>query len=468
MKMIALLKKQKENNQYSGRGVKNMKNILILMMALALVGVGLTAASADPISNYSQTIVTVTNFNPFGIAIGSTSTTTTTTTTYDSTTPTETYTSIDVSVATSTWHGGGLKVDTVYSTNTGTGSDGSTSTSTITDTYVYDNSGNLLSVSGTGTVTSYDEATGQTSTGTIIRTFIVKDGQALMTSSVTTGTITDKDGKEIGTFTNTTTIAEEDYEYLGGNWVPMKVTNVSYSNTAQSTSTVTRITTYTRDSAGTITGLSQTATGTLTTHNGGGTQNYTLEYSAVAAFDAYNGWYISQETMTWNTVSPPVPPAPQHQVREPREHNNNDPVIYGEIIGTVIIDGVTYLQVAAEYVDILDGQGLQEANGEIFLVACTDAELALLEGMVGQQVMLMGDIAGALAGAAIFDINPNYGGGIKTDVPQGTPSAQALENLYQGESWYQQNLSVMADIWHGVQVDWAAGIQQLINLAAAH
>lgn len=447
---------------HTRKEVNKMKRALTLIMALAFVGMGISLASAEGvITNLEQVIHVHTEFNAFGVATRQVTTTTTTTTTSDGKGGTST--TVEVSTAVATWHGGSLKTDTVHVNSRTDNSDGTWSESDYTDTYVYSPEGVLQSVSGSGTYTAVDDK-GHKYSGTITRTFIVRDGQALLTSSVTTGDILDKDGKHIGTFTNTTTINPDDYQYLGGSWVPMKVTSTSTTNwDSGSYQTITRVTTYTRNDQGVITGMSQTATGEyveVTGQNGPGEvarRTYTLQnYSCEIKFDSQVGWYVASEDYDWVL---------QSEQRNPGG-GGGDPVVYGTVIGTVTINGVTYIQVAAEYVDILDGQGLQEADGEIFLIECDGEELATLEALVGQEVMLMGDIVGgAMAGAvAVFDINPNYGGGMITDVPQDAADAAALENLYQGEAWYQENLSVMAQVWGGIQVDWQTGVQRLADM----
>ena len=323
-----------------------MRRICALTIAAAMILMPVSAMAADPITNYDQTIHVQTWFNAYGIAVRSTTTTTTTTTTTrtdEETGEVSTSTTITTTTVHSSWHGGSLKADTAHTNSRTDSSDGSWSESSYTDTYSYDANGKLHGCSGGGTTTSYDGETGHTTSGTITRDFIIRDGQALPTSTTTSGYIYDKDGGRIGTFTNSTTIAEGDYAYLGGSWVPMK--EVSTSTTtwdAGGYETITRVTTYTRNDQGVIIGMSRTAsgyrvvvtgecgvdaegnvvagiedpeTGEIVYYYEDGTvyegdvtelegEQATLRfemqnYTATASFDSQMGWYISSEDFWW-------------------------------------------------------------------------------------------------------------------------------------------------------------------------
>ena len=105
-------------------------------------------------------------------------------------------------------------------------------------------------------------------------------------------------------FAKSTTTETTAYEYslVGGAWQLMKETSISATTqTDGGMENTTTTKTYTRDANGVCTGISQTRTGTSSTvGTSGGIYNYTLQdYSATPAFDAQQGWYISQESYNW-------------------------------------------------------------------------------------------------------------------------------------------------------------------------
>jgi len=443
-----------KNKKFKRKEVKKMKRIFALAAAVILaiaVPNAMATTGTGTVSKYDQVIHVYTEYNAYGVAISSTNTTTTTVETTDK--DGNVTTQVSTTVTKSTYKNGNLSPDTSHIISTTTDGDGNViSKNDITDTYTYDNSGNLIGASGSGTMSSYDPDTGQTRTGSISRSFIIKDGQALLTNSTTSnGKIFDKNGSEIGSFTNSMTIADADYVYLGGRWVPTKEVSVSSSNMNDGGSeTVTRITTYTRDNHGVITNMSQTASGTrveVTGNNNGGTSTvtYTLaNYQVEVAFDQQMGWYIASESYDWQTVPPP-----------------SDPMIYGTVT-TVDIDGVTYVAIAADQIDILDGQGLQAADGEIWILSGEPAEELL--NYVGEKVIVAGDIASSTGDYFTLDIRKDYGGGIVTD------NVDQVLASYQQSSWYQTNLAAMCETWaqveanYGAHSDWRQGVQFLMLL----
>jgi len=290
-----------------GKEVKNMRSICALAIAAALIFASSYALAADPITDFTQTIHVSTRYNAFGMAIGQTTVTTTVTTTTGEDGSTSTTTSTTTVEA--SWHAGSLKTDTAHTVSDTTSSDGSYSHSEFTDTYTYDSNGVLTGCSGTGTFSSYDGESGQTTSGTITRTFEIRDGQALLTSQVTSGTIYDKNGVAIGTTNTTTTYT---YEYLGGQWVVAQEVSTTTTemfganDTPRYTETITRTLTYDRNEFGQVTGISQTATGTRVIHDAIGPDGQPSEmtfhlenYVATASFHPALGWYISGEEYDW-------------------------------------------------------------------------------------------------------------------------------------------------------------------------
>lgn len=461
--MIFVNNRERKQKILSGKEVKKMKRMCVLTIAaLMLIGTVCPNAIAldGTITGYESTQHVHIEYDPFGNAVYSKTVTTTKITKKDADGNVSTDT--EVTTVEATFKNGSLKTDYVHSKSTRVDSKGKVlSENEYTDTYKYVN-GYLDSVSGSGTSKSYSydkdgNFTGSSS-GTIKRTFIVKNGQALLTSSVTEGTTYDKDGKRTGTFKNTTTIAEADYKYLGGSWVPMKQVTVSRSDSDNgSWEETTRTTTYERNAQGVIIGISQTLTGTRVTVTGatgaGEVSQITEEirnYVATPTRDSVFGWYISSEDYDWKVTS---------EIRNPSGHS--DPALYGTVT-TVEIDGVTYIGIRAELIDLLDGNGLQDAEGEVWILTGELAEE--LKDLIGQKVMVMGDIAESQDGNYVLNIREDYGGGIVTENVEQTLAT------YQQASWYQNNLAVMSKVWaevetkYGSHSTWRQGVGFLMLL----
>jgi len=397
------------------KGVFQMKKLGAIFFAAALLLTGLTcstgyAEEADPISSsvhsemLQSTIVVNTSFNAFGIALSSTSTSTQTVQSTDGDGNVTTTTT--TTVTTSSYKNGGMSADQSHTTSVTVNGDGKeTSRSEYTDTYSYDSKGYLIGVSGSGTTSSTDYAknpeTGEvevtgTRSGTITRTFEIRDGQACILSNSTKGDMFDKDGEDIGDFSSSTSF--EAYAYLGGSWVHMQETSVSSTETDQYQETVTRVKSYTRDDSGLVTGISQTATGTRTVVTGvndktgeKSTQSYTMTgYDAADSFDSQQGWYISNETYTWTLNA---------QVDDP----TTDPTAYDPwTLGTLqMIDGHLALVVDPDKVkgnsfyemdpSTLTGETQTDENGNmIFMLAVQDEDTKEeLMSLVGKQINLM-------------------------------------------------------------------------------
>jgi len=464
--MNLLLNNQERNKKFTRKEVKKMKRICVLTMGIFfLLGMTIAGATNPHTVLVESTTHVQTMYNAFGIAISATSTSTTITETTDANG--KVTTSTTVTTVESTYKNGSIKPDSAHAVScTRDGSGNVVSQSDSTDTYSYDLDGKLISVSGGGTYNGYDPDTGHTTSGTITRSFMVKDGQALLISSVTSGTMKDKSGNPLGTFTNSTTISEADYQYLGGEWVPMKeVSTSSNSMNNGSSETVTRITTYTRDANGVINGMGQSASGTrivVTGQNGPGqvaSQTFELRnYVATPCFHPQLGWYIASEDYDWVLTT---------QVTNPPTgggggDDSPEPELYGEIV-KVNINGVDYIGIKAELIDILDGSGLKNAEGEVWILS---GELAdKLKDSIGKKVMVMGDVDKQIDSQHyVLKINPEYGGGMVTENVE-----QALTN-YQQSSWYQSNVAMMANVWADVQAkygshsDWRQGVEFLMRL----
>jgi hypothetical protein len=225
-----------------------------------------------------------------GIAISAIEKTTTTTTLADGDgTSTTTTTSTD----TSAWKGGNLKIESSAKTSKSSKADGSSSTSTSTTTYEYNELGKLKGASGKTETTGTNKG-GGTYTSSSINSYIIKNGQALPSKSTTTGSVKGTTDEKNSNFSETTTY---EYQLIAGNWQLVKEISVSRSNgTNDSTETITRTKIYSRNTKGVCTGITQTATGSA----GIGRWGFTLQsYNAEFALDAKAGWYLKQESYSW-------------------------------------------------------------------------------------------------------------------------------------------------------------------------
>lgn len=112
------------------------------------------------------------------------------------------------------------------------------------------------------------------------------------------------------------------------------------------------------------------------------------------------------------------------------EPEKADPVIHGQLTGFREINGKKYLVIKAKGVDICDGNGMQEADGETWLVEVDDETAKDLEDKIGEDIYIAGDIQPDVNGHLTIKMNPNYGGGIVTED-------------YQQEDWYKANVDDM-------------------------
>lgn len=392
MKTKLLLNTQERNKKYIRKEVKKMKRIWILTTVVFFLAGGLNAfaATANPIISTSQnsTIHVEYIYNAYGVAISATEITTTTTRTVDDKGGwSETTT---VQTAYSTWKGGSLKIDSASGTSDTKASDGSNSHTNFWTSYTYNANGQLAGASG-GAHTTGDR--GKDANGEPIGTFvsdtvdhyIIRNGQALRSSSVTTGTNYGPDGTKTSTFTETTNYA---YQLIGGSWHLMGEVSTSTTNGIDgSTETITRTRTYSRDANGVCTGITQTATGTKTVVNeNGGKTTYTMSnYQATFAYDSKVGWYLQKESYDWLS-------------QEPDNREAHDPwtkgtltMVDGHLALVVDLDDVKGKEFYQMDPSTLTGKTKTDKNGNlIFMLGVDDdATQAKLEALIGKEVNLM-------------------------------------------------------------------------------
>ncbi|MCD6080797.1 MAG: hypothetical protein J7J54_05050 [Candidatus Omnitrophica bacterium] len=107
-----------------------------------------------------------------------------------------------------------------------------------------------------------------------------------------------------------------------------------------------------------------------------------------------------------------------------------DPVLHGKVQGVKEINGKMYLEIKAEGVDICDGNGMQKANGETWLVEVDPATAEQYKNKIGQEIYIAGDIQPDVNGKLTMKMNKNYGGGI-------------VSEDYYKQAWYRQNVDYM-------------------------
>lgn len=302
--------------------VKKMKRLCILSMAVLFLFGGLNVLAADPeppiVNTSSHSTIHVQYFyNTFGVATMSVSDTataiiTTRRETLEDGSIIETTTTTTTNQTTiSTWRGGSLKVDSTTGTTTVESSDGASSTTSFWTTYDYNENGQLRGASG-GSHTvgdrgldDNDEPIGTYEQWTS-NTYEIRNGQALLAGSTTTGKEWGPDGELIAETTETKSYS---YELRGGSWVLMSVSSV-YDSTGKGSKKgeythIETTTSYHRDANGLCTGISQSKSGEMRQGNGsGGFTTYKMKnYIATAAFDPKQGWYIEYDTWDWIDIS---------------------------------------------------------------------------------------------------------------------------------------------------------------------
>lgn len=275
-----------------------------------------TQSTVTGASNVIKDVIHVSNtYTAAGVQLGSTQTetkTTTTAATVKSGTAADVKTSsttTSVSTIFSAFMGGSIK--TIYqtsSTNT-TGTDGSYANTTGRVDYTYNPNGQLKSAIGSSDTSGGNgkDAKGE-DTGTYTShtddTYTIKNGEALLTTSVTTRTdkgVPGADGKDITTTSKDTVTYS--YAAIAGTWQMTQMVDVAHtSGTDTSSSDITKTTNYTRSTTtGLITSVTQTATGKQVAIDSlGGSMTRNMEsYNAVYKKDTTMGWYLQSETYDW-------------------------------------------------------------------------------------------------------------------------------------------------------------------------
>jgi membrane protein implicated in regulation of membrane protease activity len=139
-----------------------------------------------------------------------------------------------------------------------------------------------------------------------------------------------------------------------------------------------------------------------------------------------------------------------------------DPVLHGKVQGVKEINGKMYLEIKAEGVDICDGNGMQKANGETWLVEVDQATAEQYKNKIGEDIYIAGDIQPDVDGKLTMKMNKNYGGGI-------------VSADYYKQAWYKQNVDYMTrSYWdfieqrYGDSLSYKEKLQLLQQMLYAH
>jgi len=121
-----------------------------------------------------------------------------------------------------------------------------------------------------------------------------------------------------------------------------------------------------------------------------------------------------------------------------------DPVVIGAFSGLEQIDGRTYAKLSVDTIDILDGKGMQDMDGVMFVDVTDAPEIAasLASTEIGESVMFMGDISSDVSGSKSIKVNISYGGGFISGEKAVADAKEGLQDM----EFYKKNFSEMSDL----------------------
>lgn len=150
---------------------------------------------------------------------------------------------------------------------------------------------------------------------------------------------------------------------------------------------------------------------------------------------------------------------------------SHDPSIAGTLQNIVNIDGKYYAVVSADYIDIMDGLGAQDAGGELIYVEISAELAAQIQDKIGGSVMFMGDVAADTNGHLTITMNVSYGAGYRD---LGNMKPEQMKNVMdslKNEAWYGKVLDSMKSVWSDIKAQyggystWRQGFEFLRNYA---
>ncbi|OGS17652.1 MAG: hypothetical protein A2219_01015 [Elusimicrobia bacterium RIFOXYA2_FULL_50_26] len=121
-----------------------------------------------------------------------------------------------------------------------------------------------------------------------------------------------------------------------------------------------------------------------------------------------------------------------------------DPIVIGTFSGLEQIDGRTYAKLSVDTIDILDGKGMQDMDGVMFVDVTDAPEIAasLATTGIGESVMFMGDISSDVSGSKSIKVNVSYGGGFISGEKAVADAKEGLQDM----EFYKKNFSEMSDL----------------------
>lgn len=132
-------------------------------------------------------------------------------------------------------------------------------------------------------------------------------------------------------------------------------------------------------------------------------------------------------------------------------------------LGIDLTEATYYVVVDADQIDIYDGEGFQDAEGETFYVEIDASLVAEMQDNIGEKVLFAGDVAQDADGYLSITMNEAYGGGYAI----GEEAIDAYLDAREGSEWYQDLIDVMTSLWdditqeYGEHSDWRQGFEFL-------
>jgi hypothetical protein len=169
------------------------------------------------------------------------------------------------------------------------------------------------------------------------------------------------------------------------------------------------------------------------------------------------------EATTSLTTSTPIPQDTSSGSSDPVVTGTVEAVITGEEAAALGLDpNKTYVQVEADFIDVMDENGGEDVAGEtIFVEVTTEVAERMKEG---ESVMFMGDVSTeSTTGKFVLTMNVNYGGGYVT----GEEAVNARKETYMNEQWAMDNRAANSSFFQqtfgSAVIDWQTGWQALVN-----
>ena len=136
-----------------------------------------------------------------------------------------------------------------------------------------------------------------------------------------------------------------------------------------------------------------------------------------------------------------------------------EPTIQGSIAGIEEIDGKMYVKVEADKVNIADGNGFQDAEGEVWLVEVDKDTAAELKDKTGEKIIISGDLQEDVDGHLTISLytkeylKEKYG--IETDTDKfyavGNDIEKYIAEMDKEGSWFKQMEELMSPIYKAIE-----------------